>query len=71
MLSKSVRGRPEQVETVVDVLTASKYILYCAIGVPLALISLFILSSLFGGKKVRAHHFRVAPWLISNPSLVC
>ena len=36
----------------VDVLTASKYILYSAVGVPLALISLFILSSVFGGKKV-------------------
>ncbi len=50
-----------QVETVVDVLTASKYILYSAIGVPLALISLFILSSLFGGKKVRHQSLAICP----------
>ena len=36
----------------VDVLTASPYILYSAVGVPLVLVSLLILSSLFGGKKV-------------------
>jgi hypothetical protein len=37
----------------VDVLTSNPLYLYSAAGVPVALLLLFILSSVFGGKKVR------------------
>ena len=41
-----------QVQSAVDVLTSHPLYLYSAAGVPLALVLLAILSSLFGGKKV-------------------
>ena len=36
-----------------DVLTSNPLYLYSAAGVPAALVLLFLLSSIFGGKKVR------------------